>query len=81
MSKSKYTKKQDRNEFFHWLVNHYVTYNVEDIKDNPRVISETYYKETNKHIPQTTIYRWFRRFDVYIAHEYEEIGRARLSIR
>ena len=75
MSKNKndYTSKQQRNEFFRWVITNY-GYDKASITDNPRVLSDKYFKERHLRIPKITIYRWLQRFERFISDEYQVEG-------
>ena len=69
MNKKQYTLKNERIEFLNWLISYY-GYNVKNINDNTREISEIYNKERDKLIPKNTIYRWLKRYNHFIVDSF-----------
>ena len=70
-------KKERKLNFIHWLISKYGYINNDDDLNklsNSRILSETYYKETNINIPKLTIYRWLKNIDRLRIVEYEKIA-------
>ena len=61
-TKKPYVTKTERARFIRWYLDHYGL-NVELKKNNSRIVSEHYQRDTGVIIPKITIYRWLNRID------------------